>query len=605
MTFVRSTPNDCGMPTAGLSCRQQAADLLVVALTLDLALALLQLPLSAATSGLAAVGSRFSACLRRSSGPDARRYSVGTGQARRGSRAALDASSSPLRPSEPTPSSLDAEASLPPFKGVLDAYARLVLPLGFVAGFAALSPLPAAALAWAATLARMRLDALTLTRRVQRPFPSACTSIGRWRAVLRLFSLAGAALNAQLAAQALAPVEAAADVDLSAANARAAGTRLAVRAGFALLWWLLGLPDPWDRADERRLARAASRREFLRRKYLSALGSARPAALPAGRIFLGGVFRYLVTGDKQEEDAAEELRDQTRGQLQRAREVERRVAALRVRLGSGANSATRLGALYVEVLGVNALPPGVDAFVELQAVRSLRRGRGAEDEDEDDGPDADADVSSGPEAADGECFNTSVARRAAGRAPQWRETFELPLESLDHALELRLVDAAAPVLGAKRKRKRLGVARLAVADVVERCVGLGTGADSPSRAVAGSGSPKPRARPSLSAVVKLPAAGAPPSPSPRAEAAQAAPATVEVPMASYELPLDASDALLAGMRRLQGESAALRAGHPRLALRCGVRLEELGELLVAQRRQRRRLAELRTREAQFLSWAEA
>lgn len=344
---------------------------------------------------------------------------------------------------------------------------------------------------------------------------------------------------------------------------------------------------------------------------------------PSGRVFLNGVFRYMVTGDKQEEDAAEELRDQCRGQQRRGLEVEKRIAELRTRFGTGSSSATRFGSLYVEILSVNVLPPGVDAFVELQSVQSRRRGHRSRRSDASPSDGDCEDAKGGAEASDGACFNTSVAKRVAGRSPQWRETFELPLESLEHELELRVMDAAAPILGSKRGRKRLGVARLVVVDIVERCVGIGTRPDSPSRlAVAGNvsptgGSPRQRTQPSTSAVVKLstvggtaraPQAHVSPSPCAVATSSTAPTTTMEVPMASYELPLDVSDALLAAIRRHQADltasapSTLLRHGHPRLALRCGVRFEELGSLLVAQRKQQRRLVELRAKESQFLAW---
>lgn len=248
MAFARSSPNDCNQASAGLSCREQAADLLVIELALDLTLALLHLPLSLANSGLMVLSRGcFTWWCRRPRRSSARGYETHSGRTRRGSKTTFDASRSPLKASQrqqsasgvPTSSSLEAEASLPEYKGVLDAYARLMLPFGYVAGFAELAPLSTTAFAWTTTLAHLRLDAFTLTHRVQRPFPHSRTTIGRWRAVLGLFSLASAALNASFVAQAMASGDAsgpADGIDLSAADVRAAATRLAVFTGFALLW---------------------------------------------------------------------------------------------------------------------------------------------------------------------------------------------------------------------------------------------------------------------------------------------------------------------------------------------------------------------------------
>lgn len=68
-------------------------------------------------------------------------------------------------------------------------------------------------------------------------------------------------------------------------------------------------------------------------------------------------------------------------------------------------------------------------------------------------------------------------------------------------------------------------------------------------------------------------------------------------MATYELPLELPEAL---RRTKQAELA--KHGPPRLALRCGIRLNELGSLLVQQRRLREKLALVRSQEVQLSSW---
>lgn len=513
------SPEACG-PDGG-ACRDQAAALLLASLALDLVLSLLQLAAAAGRALLARTAAMAAASWRSLAAEPA---DVETGlRRRRSSRRGRPPSPSRRRllPSAALVAVDDAE--LPPHDGTLREYAALLLPLGFAAWFAALAPLPACALAWAASVARLRCAAHRLAFRAQRPFPSRSASFRGWSAVLRAWSLGGAAHNAALVALRCADSPTAVPLDQAA---------LAAGAAFALLWWSLGLDDGRDRAARRALAAAAQRSAFLQARYLSGgqLDAAALAAadLPAGRVFLNGVFRFAVTGDQREQDAAEELMDQCRRLQRRADDLEARIAAAQLASGS-----KPIGELLVEVVGAMALPPAA-AYVELRLAGS------------DPPPPA------------------NTAASAPSRAPQWRESFALPLAALDGAaaLELRVLEAAR--VG---KPRRLGAARLSVLDVVDRC----TAAREP-------------ASPSRSPLKQ-------PRPEPMQQEAEPA-------MASFELPLDVDDALLAALA-----PDLARAGHPRLAVRAGVRLAALGELLVAQRRAQLRLAELRRQEQRFLQWS--
>lgn len=116
------------------------------------------------------------------------------------------------------------------------------------------------------------------------------------------------------------------------------------------------------------------RQAALQSKYLGHLGThlaaSAKAALPAGRVFLNGVPRYVVTGDKGEEDAAEELRDQWRQQQMQMLALEKRVVELR----DSEDNATSVGVLYVEVQGVSLLPIAspINSFVQFACSRGLQ-----------------------------------------------------------------------------------------------------------------------------------------------------------------------------------------------------------------------------------------
>ncbi|KAG1702337.1 hypothetical protein DVH05_010126 [Phytophthora capsici] len=73
--------------------------------------------------------------------------------------------------------------------------------------------------------------------------------------------------------------------------------------------------------------------------------------------------------------------------------------------------------------------------------------------------------------------------------------------------------------------------------------------------------------------------------------------TLKPPMATYELPLELPESL-----RRTKQSELAKHGPPRLALRCGIRLNVLGSQLVQLRRLREKAALLRSQELQLSHW---
>ncbi|TYZ66889.1 hypothetical protein PybrP1_000847 [[Pythium] brassicae (nom. inval.)] len=559
LTFLRPflSSDACSEAALQLSCREQAAALLLTMLALDLVLALAELRAPLYDLLCAGAHERVRKFLRarrtRLRKADAqRRTLLGVGSATNtgattGITAGHNHDNTDGNCDDERP--LEAELALAPYEGVMLDYAQVIVNFGFVTWFAALSPAAASVAAWGVAVLQLRADTFKLSSATQRPFPAAKSSLGGWLLYLRFLSLTSLLHNAALAwmlwAECVAPAaQRVAHVhDLLALRPAAPDAQLlllasetqalALFAVFALVWVLAGLPDQRDRAAAARVGRARQRERFLETKFMHSVervADAVRAALPPGRVFLNGVHRYVVTGDKAEEDAADEVFDELRRRQLRVLDVERRIAELR-------RGRAGVGALSVEVVRITILPvvdaltKAVDSFVQLR----LQEAHAAEDE-------ADA---GGTSAAAAKPANTSVAKK--NRSPQWHEKFEFPLASLDDALELSVWDWE--LLGPHR---RIGRTSLLVADVVSRTLAGETEPPAP-----------PRAR--------------------HASAATDA-ATAQLVVGTFELPIEMPDELL----RSLAAADLVRHGPPRLQLRCGVQLQELGALLATRQRLRRR-----------------
>lgn len=608
MTFLNPflSSDACDEAQLQLSCRAQAARLLVTMLSLDLALTLWELrgPLyGLLLADLCNKIQRFLRhcnCLRR---VDKRRTLLRTHEDT-SSRQALLSKRTFSRQEDPTNVNdigqeddeecpLEAELALDVYEGVMFDYAQVIISFGFVTWFAALDP-SSCLLAWAVAVLQLRIDTYKLSNATQRPFPAQKNSIGSWLLVLRFLSLGSLLHNAAIACmlwvETLAPsgqriahlhdllllrtTESDNAAELLIVSESEA---LAIFSVFAAVWFFFGLPDRRDHAIAKLLARAKHRQRFLENKFLKSIDRISDAvkdSLPTGRVFLNGVYRYIVTGVRAEEDTAEELFDELHQRQLRVLDVEKRIAELH-------EANAEVGILYVEVVSINILPvmdaltKAVDSFVQLRLKY---------------GGDGTTQVTDGskpkPRARDAQA-NTSVMKK--NRSPQWHEKFEFPIASLDDSLTLGVFDWE--LLG---KNRRIGQAALQVVDVVSRTFAFIESESPTNRQHTRPGERKISAAAS-SSVVRVTTAT--PAGDAKTSAAHDRASLIELVMGSFELPIEMPEALLGAMH-----ADLLHHGHPRLLLRCGVRLRELGELQFTRRCLHKSIESLKQREAQFFQW---
>ncbi|ETI39221.1 hypothetical protein F442_15005 [Phytophthora nicotianae P10297] len=510
-----------------------------------------------------------------------------------------------------TGSSIETDLSLVPYEGVLFDYAQLLVPLGFVAWFAPLAPLSCCVLAWIVAALQIRVDAHSLCYDAQRPFPIQTLSLGSWIGYLHVLRI-GAILHSTVFMLMIFLNTTAADLD----NKTFEQHVVALGALFAFVGWVsYALKDHQDLTEDRRLKLLRAKQAALESKYLGHLGThlaaSAKAALPPGRVFLNGVPRYVVTGDKGEEDAAEELRDQWRQQQMQMLGLEKRIVELR----DSEDDTPSIGVLYVEVQGISLLPIAspIHSFVEF-CVQSGTVGTGSGSSRGDSMSTKSLEASKAAKKETGgriaspvpaQMANTSVSKKS--RSPLWHESFELPVTALGDVLALRLCDGG-PMIPSVRQRRVLGRAQLGIDDVITRtssstlptaAVGLPAAA---SVAETKATKPKPKASSESSSSGNEDETGdinSSRSSVPRTHSVTSRPSSrsIDVPMATYELQLELPESL-----RRTKQSEVTKHGPPRLALRCGVRLNELGSLLVQQRRLREKLALLRSQEVQLSSW---
>jgi hypothetical protein len=574
-----------------ISSHDQAARLLLVMLSLDVAIALWGLRwavwrLIVGAGGLQAETTRPARVQGGSTGPTA---------------ALLASKSSTSSPS------IESDLELAPYEGVLFDYAQVLVPLGFVAWFAPLAPLPSCVLAWLVAALQVRVDAHSLSFDTQRPFPIQALSLGPWLGYLHVLRI-GAVVHSAVFVLMILVDTSDADLDNKTFEQRA----VAAGALFAFIGWVAyALKDHHDLTEERRLMAVRGKQAALESKYLGHLGThlaaSAKAALPAGRVFLNGVPRYVVTGDKGEEDAAEELRDQWRQQQLQMLALEKRIAELR----DAEDVTTSVGLLYVEVQGVSLLPidAPIHSFVQF-GVQAGAAGAGGESSRgasmSTKSSDASKAAAKGPSST--QTANTSVGKKS--RSPLWHESFELSVTALDDVLALRVCDGS-PMLSSVRQRRVLGRAQLGVEDVITRtsshtfpavpvpAAGLTAAAMSavePKRTTSKAASSRASSSSGEEGEAVDLTSPRPSLPRRRSSSFRPSLRAVEVPMATYELPLEVPESL---RRTKQLELA--KHGPPRLALRCGVRLNELGSLLVQQRRLREKLTLLQAQEVQLSS----
>ncbi|KAG3155309.1 hypothetical protein PI126_g9232 [Phytophthora idaei] len=434
---------------------------------------------------------------------------------------------------------------------------------------------------WTVAALQIRVDAHSLCYDTQRPFPIQALSLGSWLGYLHVLRI-GAVLHSTVFMLMIFLDTTAADLDNKTFEQRV----VALGALFACVGWVAyALKDHQDLTEERHLKLLRIKQAALESKYLGHLGThlaaSAKATLPPGRVFLNGVPRYVVTGDKGEEDAAEELRDQWRQQQMQILGLEKRVAELR----DSEDDTPSVGVLYVEVQGSGTVGTGSGSSrgdsTSTKSLEASKKGTGGR-------------IASPLPA---QMANTSVSKKS--RSPLWHESFELPVTALGDVLALRVCDGG-PMIPSVRQRRVLGRAQLGIEDVITRTNSTTAALPPPvSASEAKPTKPMPQASSELSSSENDNEAGGitsprPSIPSPRPAMSRPASRAVNVPMATYELPLELPESL-----RRTKQSELAKHGPPRLALRCGVRLNELGSLLVQQRRLREKLALLRSQEVQL------
>ncbi|KAF1333503.1 hypothetical protein FI667_g2384, partial [Globisporangium splendens] len=593
MTFLRPFLSDdaCNEAALHVSCRQQAASLLVAMLSLDLVLTLWELRSPFYGLLFSGVYDKLRRLLRRryrrasTSSPhlgsnenSSRRTLLpkSNRKSHNGDGEALD--------DEDEAELLEEELALDAYEGVMFDYAQVIVNFGFVTWFAALQP-ASCVLALIVAVLQIRIDTFKLCYLVQRPFPTQKNSIGSWLIYLRFLSLGSLLHNAAIACmlwmENLSPKpmralhlrdllllkeSAGANADLEALLLVGETEVLVIFSVFGFVWFLMGFHDQADRACIKLLFWTQQKQRSLENKYLRNIDRITDSIkelLPPGRVLLNGVHRYIATGNKAEEDVAEEIFEELRRHQLRSLEMEKRITELR-------DANAEFGSLYVEVVSINILPvmdaltKAVDSFVQLK----LKIGK----TETDSSSTADSKSSSRPRLKDTKSSNTSVIKK--NRSPRWHEKFEFSIKTLEDTLALSIFDWE--LLG---KNHCIGNTKLVVAEVISRTCSRDSEPPTHHRLQQTTGDRK------HSTATR----------GPNGDGRHTSP--VAPVMASFELPIEMPEALLNTMH-----SDLLRHGHPRLSLRCGVQLHELGLLQFQQRRFQQKIETLKEAEKQFFQW---
>ncbi|RHY57405.1 hypothetical protein DYB30_001549 [Aphanomyces astaci] len=303
--------------------------------------------------------------------------------------------SPPLPPSIIVPPTLDAEVQLEAYDGVLFDYAQIAITFGYVSWFAAASP-QAAIVAFAITL-------------VQRPFPVATATIGGWTIYFNMICLGGVVVNAatvvlaeMLTHQAHMKWEAIPTKNWLS-HLFSLTILMAVLYALALT---MTIYDTDDRSKLHHIKSLQTRQEYLRNVYLYQLTkSTSSRERPRGGIYLNGVYRYIISGDVDDGDQVDELRDELHV-LERAIRLER------------PDESETIGTFHVVVVGANILPvmdrstKALDGFVKVK-------------------------LKLGDKVLPSK-HKTAVKRKT--RSPVWNAAFEFKIVSLDTLVHLEVMD---------------------------------------------------------------------------------------------------------------------------------------------------------------------
>ncbi|CAK4079189.1 unnamed protein product [Aphanomyces euteiches] len=326
---------------------------------------------------------------------------------------------------------IDHEMALEAYDGVLFDYAQIAIPFGYVALFAALAP-GAAIMAFGIIICQIRVDAYKLCFSMQRPFPTASATIGGWGLYFEMVALGGVVVNAVIVSVADMLVDHAHLTTIPMNNWLGHLFSFTLLMGILyVLHLLMRLDDTTDRNTRHELKSVQKRLDHLRNLYLYQLTSTNAATQvkverPRGDIYLNGVYRYIISGDIEDSDQVDELREELHNL---------EMAILRDR----PNDGEPIGTLYLVVVGANILPvmdrstKALDGFVKVKLKLN--------------------------EKFISTKNKTAVKRKQ--RSPVWNATFQFKLVSLDTVLHLEVMDWN--MVG---KSESVGVATVPVSQVL-------------------------------------------------------------------------------------------------------------------------------------------
>ncbi|KAF0691273.1 Aste57867_17451 [Aphanomyces stellatus] len=312
------------------------------------------------------------------------------------------------------PATFDSEVELTAYEGVLFDYAQIAITFGYVTWFASASP-QAPIIAFAITVVQIRVDAYKLCFLTQRPYPIAVATVGGWAIYFEMICLGGILVNAANVMVNTMLADQAHMILRDVPTNNWLGHLFSLTILLAVLYALslaMRLYDSEDREKRHHMKSVQKRQEYLRNVYLYQLsetstsqGTSKARARPAGDIYLNGVYRYIVSGDVEDGDQVDELREELQS-LERAIATER------------PDDAETIGLLKLVVASANILPvmdrstKALDAFVKVK----LKLG--------------DKVLSAK--------HKTNVKRKQ--RSPVWNAAFEFKIVSLDTCLQLEVMD---------------------------------------------------------------------------------------------------------------------------------------------------------------------
>ncbi|OQR99806.1 hypothetical protein THRCLA_06388 [Thraustotheca clavata] len=304
---------------------------------------------------------------------------------------------------------LDTELELEQYEGVLFDYAQISITFGYIAWFAALAPI-ASAIALAITAAQIRVDAYKLCFLMQRPFPTPAATIGGWMIYFRMLNLSGVVVNAGnvIIAQTLSDQAKQSLSSITVSNWLDQLFKFTILMTLLYIFsFLLSLNDANDREVLHMVKSTLKRQAHLVETYLYQLTTAQTSVCQRepGAIYLNGVYRYIVSGDVEDCEQVEELREELFSLEKSIRNFPK-------------NDQEQLGMLYVIVVGANILPAvdrttkSIDAFIKVK----LKQGEKIL-----------------PSKA-----KTSVKKKQ--RSPVWNAAFEFKITSMETALFMEIMD---------------------------------------------------------------------------------------------------------------------------------------------------------------------